>query len=129
MNDRLRSPISRARGLGSAKSGTAHFWAQRLTALALAPLLIWFIVSIVGLVGASHAEVAAWIAIPLNSVLFITMTAVLFWHSMLGMQVIVEDYLHDNWIKLAVLITLKFAHVLLAITAVYAVLRINLGSQ
>lgn len=122
----LRAPIARARGLGSAGSGTGHFWAQRLTALALAPLLVWFIISIVGLVGASHAEVVSWVARPFNAVLLITMMGVLFWHSMLGMQVIVEDYIHAGWLKIGTLVALKFAHVLLAVTAVYAVLSVSL---
>lgn len=123
----LRNPIARARGLGSAKEGTGHFLAQRLTALALAPLLVWFIASVVGLVGATHAEIVAWLSQPVSSVLFVVMLVVLFWHSMLGMQVIVEDYIHNTGLKFAVLVGLKFGHVLLAVAAVWAVLRIAFG--
>jgi len=124
---RLRSPIARARGLGSAKDGTGHFWAQRLTAIALVPLLIWFVASVVGLSGMTYTEVAAWFESPLNATLFVILLLSLAWHSMLGLQVIVEDYLHHAGLKMAVLITLKFAHILLAVAAIYAVLRIGIG--
>jgi succinate dehydrogenase / fumarate reductase, membrane anchor subunit len=125
---RLRSPIARARGLGSAKDGTGHFWLQRLTAIALVPLLIWFVASVVSLAGAGYAPVAAWMGQTMNAVLFIALMLALCWHSMLGLQVIVEDYIHSGWFRLPVLVTLKFAHVLIAIVAVYAVLRIGTGA-
>ncbi len=123
----LRSPIARARGLGSAKDGTGHFWAQRLTAIALVPLLVWFVASVIGLSDMEYAEVVTWFQKPWNAILFIALFSSLAWHSMLGLQVIVEDYLHHAGLKLAVLITLKFAHILLAVTAIYAVLRIGIG--
>lgn len=126
---RLRTQVARARGLGSAQEGTHHWWLQRLTAIALVPLCIWFVAALVGLTGAPHAEVAAWIGAPVNVVLLVLFVALLFWHSMLGIQVVIEDYVHSGWLKLATLVALKLAHALLAIAAIYAVLRIGLGSQ
>lgn len=122
----LRSPIGRARGLGSAQDGTTHFWVQRLTAIALVPLLIWFISGVVGLVGADYCTVVAWISRPVNAVLFILLLSTMCWHSMLGMQVIVEDYLHTGWSKLGALIVLKFGHVLVAVAGTYAIVSIAL---
>lgn len=125
---RLRSPISRARGLGSAHDGTHHFWWQRITGLALVPLLIWFVAGLVGLAGAGHAETVAWIATPTNAVLLVLMLVALAWHSMLGLQVIIEDYIHTRWVKQTVLIVFQFTHIALATATVYAVLRIGLGA-
>ena len=127
-HDALRSPIKRVRGYGSAHDGTHHFWVQRLTALALVPLLIWLVWSVASLAGTSHAEFTAWVARPLNAVLLVIALVALFWHSMLGLQIVIEDYLHHAPTKLAVLIILKFAHLGLGVAAVYAVLRIGLGA-
>lgn len=120
----LRSPIARARGLGSAKDGTTHFWVQRLTAIALVPLLLWLVSAVVGLVGADHASVVAWVAYPVNAVLLLVLVLTMCWHSMLGMQVIVEDYLHGGWSKMGALIVLKFGHVLVAIAGSFAILNV-----
>ncbi len=125
--DPLRSPIKRVRGYGSAHDGTHHFWVQRLTAVALVPLLVWLVWSVASLSGASHVEFTAWVERPLNAVLLVVALGALFWHSMLGLQVVVEDYIHSAPIKLATLIILKFAHLGLGLAAIYAVLRIGLG--
>lgn len=124
----LRSPIKRVRGYGAAHDGTHHFWVQRLTAVALVPLMVWLVVAVVANTGASHAEFTAWVARPLNAVLLLVALGALFWHSMLGLQVVVEDYIHAASLKLATLIVLKFAHLVLGLAAVYAVLRIGLGA-
>jgi succinate dehydrogenase / fumarate reductase, membrane anchor subunit len=126
MND-LRTPIARARGLGSAKDGTGHFWTQRLSAVALVPLTIWFVWGLAGAPGASRAEALAWIGAPINAVLMVLLLLTLFWHSMLGLQVIVEDYVHSAWLKLTTLVLLRFAHLALAAAGVYAVLYISFG--
>jgi succinate dehydrogenase / fumarate reductase, membrane anchor subunit len=123
----LRTAIARARGLGSAKDGTSHFWHQRLTAAALVPLTIWFLWGLVGAAGASHADALAWIGAPVNAVLLTLLLVLGLWHSMLGLQVIVEDYVHGPGIKLATLVALRFAHLLLAAASVYAVLYISFG--
>ena len=126
--DPYRSPIKRVRGYGSAHDGTHHFWVQRLTAVALVPLLVWLVVSVVGLTDASHGGFVAWVATPLNSMLLVIALVALFWHSMLGVQVVIEDYVHHAGAKLVLLIGSKFAHVFLAAAAIFAVLRITFGS-
>lgn len=123
----LRAPIKQARGLGSARDGTHHFWTQRLTGLALVPLLIWFVAALVALAGAPHAEVVAWIGRPFNALVLLFAIVALAWHSMLGLQVVVEDYVHTGWLKLAILIALTFAHLALGAAAAFAVLRIGYG--
>ncbi|MEX0900207.1 MAG: succinate dehydrogenase, hydrophobic membrane anchor protein [Gammaproteobacteria bacterium] len=124
----LRTPIKRVRGFGSAHDGTHHFWVQRLTAVLLAPLLVWLVWSVVSLAGVSHVGFTEWVARPLNAVLLLISLGALFWHSMLGLQVVVEDYVHNAPLKLATLVILKFAHLVLGLAAVYAVLRIGLGA-
>jgi succinate dehydrogenase / fumarate reductase, membrane anchor subunit len=120
----LRSDLGRVRGLGSAKGGTHHWWMQRLTALALVPLTIWFAVSIVGLANAPHSEAVDWIASPVSAVLLVLLIAATFHHAQLGLQVVIEDYIHAEGWKIALLIAVKGLAVLLAVTALFAVLRI-----
>jgi succinate dehydrogenase / fumarate reductase membrane anchor subunit len=119
----LRSDLGRARGLGSAKDGVAHWWAQRLTAIALIPLTIWFAASIVGLAGASHAAVVDWVASPIPALLLILLIAATFHHAQLGLQVVIEDYIHSEGAKLALIILVKGAAFVLALAALLAVLR------
>ncbi len=123
----MQTPLKRVKGLGSAKSGTEHFWLQRITAIALAPLGIWFVYSVLTLIGADHAGVAAWMRHPLNGTLLALMTATLFWHSKLGVQVVFEDYVHAEWLKFTALILNNFIHVLLGAAAVISVLRVAFG--
>ncbi|MDF2763319.1 MAG: sdhD [Rhodospirillales bacterium] len=123
-----RSPVARVRGLGSAKEGVQHWWVQRLTALALVPLSIWFAAGVVALAGASHAEAAAWIGHPLNATLMILTLGLTFHHGQLGVQVIVEDYVHAEGAKLALLILVKLLALALAVAGALAVLRLMIGS-
>lgn len=123
----LRTPLKKVHGLGSAKDGTHHWWMQRLSAIALALLGIWFVYSAIALVGASHAEAVAWVSQPLTAVLLALFVPVLLYHSMLGLQVVIEDYVHLEWLKFASLIVLKFAHYFIAAGVVFAVLRVALG--
>ncbi len=122
-----RSPVSRARGLGSAKEGVQHWWAQRLTALALVPLSVWFVAGMVALAGASHAEAAAWIADPFNATLMILTLGFVAHHGQLGLQVAIEDYVHAEGRKLALLIAVKLLALLVALAGILAVLRLMLG--
>lgn len=122
-----RSPISRARGLGSAREGARHWWAQRLTAVALAPLSLWFAAGVVALSGAPHGEAAAWIADPLNATLMILTLVLLFHHGQLGLQVVIEDYVHAEGLKVALLILVKLLALALALTGSVAVLRLTVG--
>ena len=123
----LRSPLSRVRYLGSAKEGTHHWWAQRLTALALIPLVIWFVVSIVCLAGADYAAARAWVASPLSMVLLVLTLAMTFWHGALGLQVVIEDYIHIEWQKITLLVLLKGAALLLTVIGIVAIARIAFG--
>lgn len=122
----LRSGLGRVRGLGSAKEGVSHWWAQRVTAISLVPLTLWFVASIVLLAGADHATVSAWIAQPFNTVLLLCLLAATFWHASLGLQVVIEDYIHNERLKLAVLLVVKALLVLMALSGLLAVLRIAL---
>jgi succinate dehydrogenase / fumarate reductase membrane anchor subunit len=123
----LRSPLGHARGLGSAKSGTSHWWAQRLTAIALVPLVIWFVVSMIAVTGADHAAAVAFISSPINAVLLLLLIFATFRHGALGLQVVIEDYVHTKWLELALIIGVKFAAIFLGVASAYAVIAIALG--
>jgi succinate dehydrogenase / fumarate reductase, membrane anchor subunit len=127
MNTDLRSPLNRARGLGSAKDGLHHWWAQRLTALALIPLVIWFAISLVMLSGADYGTVRAWIASPVAMVLLILTIVIGLHHGQLGMQVVIEDYVHNDGVKLALIVAVRFIAVLFGLAAVVAIMRIGFG--
>ena len=120
----FRTPLGRVRGLGSAKGGTHHWWMQRLTAVALVPLTVWFILSLITLSGADHATVAAWLASPLPAVLMILLIVATFHHLQLGLQVIIEDYVHGEGMRLACIIGVKLASFALAVAAGFAVLKV-----
>ena len=120
----LRSDLGRVRGLGTAKEGTSHWWAQRLTAVALVPLTFWFVWSIIQLVGADHVSFKNWLNENANLVLMILFLGSLFYHMQLGLQVVIEDYVHTNWLKFASIIFVKFATVILALASAFAVLNI-----
>lgn len=123
----MQTPLKRVKGLGSAKSGTDHFWMQRLTALALAPLGIWFVYSLIVLIGTGHEGVVEWMRQPLNSTLLALVAATVFYHSKLGIQVVIEDYVHAEWLRFTSLILNNFIHVLLGVAAVISVLRVAFG--
>ena len=124
------TPLGRALGKGSAKDGTGHWWTQRVSALALVPLGLWFVFGIAGLIrgGATdYLSVIDWIVNPVNAVALILLIATLCYHSALGVQVVIEDYVH-GWAKVASLILQKFAHAIAAAAGIFAVLRIALGA-
>lgn len=124
----LRTPLGRALGLGSAKDGTGHWWSQRVSAAALVLLGAWFAIALARLDGFDYQTVAGWIAVPLNSVLLVVFVATLFYHSSLGVQVVIEDYIHEGGSKVVALIVAKFVHFLAAAVAIFAVLRVSLGA-
>ncbi len=124
----LRTPIGRARGLGSAKEGTHHWWHERLTAIALIPLCIWFAISLVWLAGASYAEVVAWLAEPVPAAMMLLLIGFGLYHLKLGMQVVIEDYVSTEWMKLAGIIVVSFWCLALGLACVMAVLHIWLGA-
>jgi len=119
----LRHPLAQAKGLGSAKDGTGHWWAQRVSAIALAFLAPWFAIFAVGLIGADVDTVRAAIARPWCAALLSAFVLALFWHARLGLQVVVEDYIH-GWKELALQLLIKFACALGAIVSLLAIGRI-----
>src|SRR5581483_10335843 len=115
----LRSPLSQARGLGSAKDGVGHWWIQRLTALALIPLSLWFVYSVVRHHLADYASLVAWIKAPFVAIALVLYFAALFWHSALGVQVVIEDYVGNEALKIGGIILEKLAHFALGAAAVF----------
>ena len=127
MNGDLRTPLARARGLGSARYGVHHWWAQRLTAIALIPLVVWFAVSLVMMSGAEYEVVRAWIGSPIVMVLLILTIAVGLHHAQLGIQVVIEDYVHSDGWKLALIVAVRFLAVFFGLAAIVAILSIGFG--
>ena len=121
---RLRSPLGRVMGLGSAKEGVAHWWAQRLTAIALIPLLLWFVIEVISLTGAPREAVVAWLHGPFAAITTVLMLIAAFYHMALGVQVVIEDYVHSEWSKITLLVLNKFVAFALAAAGIFAVLRI-----
>jgi succinate dehydrogenase / fumarate reductase membrane anchor subunit len=123
----MRTPLARANHLGSAREGANHWWWQRLTALALVPLLLWLVGSLVCLIGADYLAMRTWVARPAVTVALVTLLIALFYHAQLGLQVILEDYVHAEGFKLASLVAVRFACLLLGLLGVISVLRIAFG--
>jgi len=124
----MRSPLGRARGYGSAKEGVNTFLAERISAVALIPLTLWFVFSVARLPVASYGAVRHWVEAPSVAVTLVLFLAVLFYHSSLGVKVVVEDYVAGEGRKLVTLLLVKFAHAVLAAAGIFAVLKIALGS-
>lgn len=119
-----RSSLGRARGLGAAKTGSAHWWAERLTAVALLPLVLYFVLSVLMLKGADHAAMAAYMAEPWNAVLFIALIVTMFHHLDMGMQVVIEDYVRADATRIAALLVIKAAIYLMALACLISVLKL-----
>lgn len=128
MSYRTPSPLSRARGLGSAKAGVEHWWIQRLTAVTLLPLVIWLLSALLRMDNYEYATVVGWVAYPVNAVLLISIALALFWHSALGLQVIIEDYIGSKGLQLTLIVAVKLSHIVFAIVSILAVLKIALGA-
>jgi succinate dehydrogenase / fumarate reductase membrane anchor subunit len=124
----LRSTLGRVRGLGSAKEGVAHWWAQRTTAVALVPLALWFVASVIGLAGADYAAVAAWFKSPFNATLMILLVVATFYHAALGLQVVLEDYVHHEGQKIVSILIVKGLAGLAGLLAVVSTLKLAFGS-
>lgn len=122
---RYRSPVKTARGLGSAKHGTGHFLAQRFTAVALVPLALWFVVSLLYTVlTADYGGALLWIHRPWNTLLLVLLIGTVFYHSTLGLQVVIEDYVHTTWRKAVALVALRMVNFVVATAGILAVLQI-----
>lgn len=124
---KLRTPLARVRGLGSAKEGTQHWWHQRLTAIALVPLTLWFISSLLCMTAMDYATVTAWMQSPVVAILLLLFIVSLFYHAQLGMQVVIEDYVATESLKLASVIGLNFVMLVAGLAAAFAVLKVSLG--
>lgn len=124
----LRTPLSRVLGLGSAHDGTSHWWAERTTAAALVPLGLWFVISLLRLDDLGYASVLAWLTAPLNTVLLLLFVAITFYHSQLGVRVVIEDYLHGRALKLVSLVLVDCVHLVLGVAGLVAILRVSFGS-
>jgi succinate dehydrogenase / fumarate reductase membrane anchor subunit len=124
----LRSPLGRVLGLGSARGGSAHWYAQRVSAVAVALLGLWFLASLLALDGAGYDAVIDWLRSPLVTALASLLVGVLAWHAVLGLQVVIEDYVGDQGLRLALLVIVKFLYAVAAVAGVLAVLRIGFGA-
>jgi succinate dehydrogenase / fumarate reductase, membrane anchor subunit len=124
----LRTPLGVVLGLGSAKEGTAHWWAQRVSAVALIPLTLWLMFSLLALPDLGYATVRAWLSYPMTGFLAVLLVGVLAHHSYLGCVVVVEDYVHSAGMKLLSLLLLRFLHVLVGGAGLFAILRVTFGS-
>lgn len=124
----LRSPVGRVLGLGSAKEGVSHWWSQRVTAVALVLLGLWFACSLAQLGGFDQGTVVAWIGTPTHAVLLSLLIGTAAWHSQLGVQVVVEDYVSNKGWKIVTMLLVNFIHVAAAALGVFSVLRIAFGA-
>ena len=123
----LRTPLGRVRGLGSAKEGTGHFWAQRITAIALIPLTFLFVVIIFAFIGADHARAVGLMGNPLVAVTMLLFIGAGFYHMQLGMQVVIEDYIHHEAVKTLSLLAVSLGTVTLGVASVFAILKLAFG--
>jgi succinate dehydrogenase / fumarate reductase, membrane anchor subunit len=123
----MRTPLRQVRGLGSAKSGTEHFWHQRLTAMANIPLTVGFVVVVASLMGRNHAAVVQILGSPFVAVLMLLFILSATIHMRIGMQVIIEDYVHDDFAKFTLLIANTFFAVVVALTSAFAILKLSFG--
>jgi succinate dehydrogenase / fumarate reductase membrane anchor subunit len=123
----LRSPLGRAIGLGSAKAGVEHWWAQRVSAVALIVLGLWFAASLIAHAGANHEAVLGWLRSPITAILMLLLLAATFYHAALGLQVVIEDYVHSEWLKVSSLVATWLISMGLAVAGIFAVLRIAFG--
>ncbi|MGB0845813.1 MAG: succinate dehydrogenase, hydrophobic membrane anchor protein [Thiolinea sp.] len=124
----LVTPLKKARGLGSAKDGTHHWWMQRVTAVALVPLTLWVAFSVAGMAGESYETVVSYFQAPFNVAMFVLFLFTGFYHASLGLQVVIEDYIHHEGLKIGALMGMKFAIALTGFTSIFAVLRAAFGS-
>ncbi len=125
----LRSPLGRVRGLGSPKEGgTGHWWAERMTAIALVPLTVWFVISAISMVGADHATFTGWVGAHGNPVLLILLTIALYHHLQLGLQVVIEDYIHHEAVNVTAVVLVKLGSFFCAAYTIFSIVRLTFGA-
>jgi succinate dehydrogenase membrane anchor subunit len=122
-----RTPLARVRGLGSAKSGTGHFWHQRLTAVANVPLTIAFVLIVIALLGRNHAAAQQILAAPLVAIVVLLFIGSVTYHMRIGMQVIIEDYVHEETAKLVLIMLNTFFAIAIALASAYAIFKLSFG--
>lgn len=123
----FRTPLGRVRGLGSAREGTHHWWAQRVTAIALVPLTVWLVVSILMLAGAERGAIVDWLGSPITAGLLVMTLVAAFHHGQLGLQVVIEDYVHNEAWKIGLILFVKLTALLFGGIAVISVLKLAFG--
>jgi succinate dehydrogenase / fumarate reductase membrane anchor subunit len=124
----MRSPLSGAIGLGSAKEGVGHWLAQRVTAVALVPLALWFVIAVIELTGADFDAMQDWVGRPLPAILLVLLLIATFYHAALGLQVVIEDYVHGELTRLGLVILTRLVCIALAVAGIVAVLTLALGA-
>jgi len=125
----LRSPLSRARGLGSAREGVEHWWIQGVTAVALIPLMLWFADPMIALTVSDYNALIAWLRVPFATILMVLLLVALCHHMALGLQVAVEDYANSEWVKIPAVVAIRCACFALAVAGIIATLRIALVDE
>lgn len=120
----IRTPLARARGLGTAKDGTHHWWMQRVTSVALIPLVLWFVISLLSVARADYQTFHLWLSNPVSAGLMVALLAAMFYHASLGMQVIFEDYVRPEGVKILAVLATQFVLFLLGAISIVAVLKI-----
>jgi succinate dehydrogenase / fumarate reductase membrane anchor subunit len=125
----MRSPLGRAVGLGSAKEGVEHWWLQRITAVALVPLSLWFVIAIIRLVGADVDSVRDWVGNPLSAIGLVLLVIATFYHASLGLQVVIEDYVHAELTKLGLVVVIRLGCFAFAVAGIFAVVGMAVGTS
>jgi len=123
----LRTPLGRARGLGSAKAGTRHWWQQRLTAVILVPLTLWVMATLISITSLGYDAITLWLRSPFNASLILVFLLALFHHAQLGVQVVIEDYVHSEWQKISCIILVRFLALFAGLVSILSVLKVFLG--
>ena len=123
----IRTPLAHARGLGTAKDGTQHWWLQRLTAIALVPLTVWFVIVLTTHLGMGRTELARWMRSPSTSAPMALILIAAFWHLKLGLQVVIEDYVHQEGWKIGLMVVMNLLVVMLAVTGLISILFLAMG--
>ena len=126
---RMETPIARVRGLGSARSGAHHWWLERLTSVSTLLLFVWFVVSLLRLPSLDYSAVTEWLSAPLGAVPMLLLIVSTFWHLKLGLQVVIEDYVHEEGMKFFSITVLNFFTIAVGALAFFAVLRIAFGGE